>query len=531
LVVSVLFQKRNGSAKPSRAHWHLFVAVKAERVFASAILIIFVAVRLAAAQLCSSTSAAGPSQQLRVAECLMNRRQWNDALKAILQYRKSHPDSIDAAILQGQILIEMNLLADAQDVVKELTAIHPRSVEVLTFYADLCQKLGEFQQAERLLMQATEFSPDDPRVWKILGNFYLERGDRKAVETFRKAVQLRPQDPELVADYALALDHDGQPSEALCQFEWAEKLNRSAHPRSLLVALRFATFLRGTEKYRQSIPYYSAVLRADPNFVAVRLERAQSFIGILDWKSAEDDLRICAEGISTRAQALPLLLRTLQAQKKTEQAQQLAAQIERWSDQDLSNKATNNEIAADLRNAQALYTAGKLSEAAVLYRQLLARHPEATAGWSGLGLCEVKLNNPSAAETDFRRFLATNENSPLVHFYLGNVLLQEKEAENARAEFSRVIELDPLYVPAQTGIAASFITERNYNAAIQELRSIPSPASNELSVSLMLAEALYKGKNKTAALYELNLILKRDPTNGDALRMQKAISTAGVTDE
>ena len=167
----------------------------------------------------------------------------------------------------------------------------------------------------------------------------------------------------------------------------------------------------------------------------------------------------------------------------------------------------------------------------MLYRQVLARHPEAIAGWSGLGLCEVKLNAPNSAETDFRRYLATNENSPLVHFYLANVLLREKESENARAEFRRVMELDPLHVSAQTGIAASFILEGNYNAAIRELRSIPSPASNDLSVNLMLAEALYKGRDKTAAMDELKLILKRDPKNGDALRMQKAISTAEATGE
>jgi tetratricopeptide (TPR) repeat protein len=509
----------------------LCVVKTAGRVFASALLIIFVAVRLVAAPSCSGTNDAVLSQQLRVAECLMNRRQWNEALNATLQYRKSHPESIGAAILQGQILIEMNLLSDAQGVVKELAAIHPRSIEVLSFYADLCQKLGEFQQAERLLMQATQFSPNDPRVWKVLGNFYLETGNRKAAETFRKAFQLRPQDPELLAGYALALGHDGRPSEAFSQFDLAEKLNRSAHPPSLQVPSRFATFLRETQKYRQSIPYYSAVLKADPTFVAARLERAQSLIGILDWKSAEDDLRICAEGINTRAQALPLLLRTLQAQNKTEQAQQLAAQIERSSDQVLSNSATNNEIAADLRTAQLLYSADKFSEAAALYRQVLARHPEAIVGWSGLGLCEVQLNNPSAAETDFRRFLATNENSPSVHFYLGNVLLREKESEDARAEFRRVRELDPLHVSAQTGIAASFILEGNYNAAIQELRSIPSPHSNELSVGLMLAEALYKGRDKTAAMDQLNLILKKDPRNVDALRMQKAISTAEVKGE
>jgi Flp pilus assembly protein TadD len=118
-----------------------------------------------------------------------------------------------------------------------------------------------------------------------------------------------------------------------------------------------------------------------------------------------------------------------------------------------------------------------------------------------------------------------------VHFYLANVLLREKESENARAEFRRVMELDPLHVSAQTGIAASFILEGNYNAAIRELRSIPSPASNDLSVNLMLAEALYKGRDKTAAMDELKLILKRDPKNGDALRMQKAISTAEATGE
>lgn len=511
----------NGSADRLRAY--LCCGVTWSRTIALFLLPFFC--HAALGQDCSSLSQARAPEQWAAAECFAGAHQWEAANRAIQKYRKSSPTLIGPAILQAQILIELQLLPDARDVVQHLAAVHPHSIEVLSFYADLCGKLGEFAEAEQLLREATKYAPGDFRTWRLLGDFYLERGNGKAVEAYRKAAELHPQDAGILSGYALSLGRHGYRTEATVEFERALKIDRAVHLPSVEVELRYATFLRESEKYRESIQYYSAALEKEPKIAGARLERAQSLMAMKEWTVAEDDLKICSRDEKIKAQALPLLLRTLQEERKTGEAEEVAKQVEKESDADISTKAMNNEIAAGLRNANALRLEKKDEEAIALYQQLLTNHPEVVSAWSGLGLCHAEMGNFAEAEADFWKFLNTSPDSASVHYFLGRLLLRENKPLAARQEFEQTKALDPLFSQAELGIAATHMSESNYRAAIAELRSSRGLPLNDPAARLMLAEALYKDSRPDEALDQLEQVLKIDPENERARRMRKAILT------
>jgi hypothetical protein len=74
--------------------------------------------------------------------------------------------------------------------------LNPLAIEPLLLWADAEEARGDFDEARRLLVEAVELQPENPRTWRELGEFELEVLEREdfAQKYLARARELDPQD-------------------------------------------------------------------------------------------------------------------------------------------------------------------------------------------------------------------------------------------------------------------------------------------------------------------------------------------------
>lgn len=96
-------------------------------------------------------------------------------------------------------------------------------------------------------------------------------------------------------------------------------------------------------------------------------------------------------------------------------------------------KSADALIAEQLRAAVALEDQGKYADAAVVYRSLLAKHPDSALAWTNLGNADMQLGKRGEAEEDFRKALAIDGKSRDAMNNLAWLLLQQKRLDEAES--------------------------------------------------------------------------------------------------
>ncbi len=438
-------------------------------------------------------------------------------------YRKIHPTSANAAVLHAEILLELHLPLDASEVVSSVLTVHPDSVPLLTFYAELAEKLGDPERAEQLYLRCTRNALGDAAVWLRLGDFYLQNNGSKAVAAYQHAIQIQFGNALAHSGLASALAMIPDRQGALREFETAVQLNNHARSPDRRVEFRFAEFLRDIENYHESIRHYSLVIQQAPNFTDAYFGRGVSYLKLEDWDLAKKDLEICLRDNEQRLATLNLLLKIYQHQGDSQQVQACARQIDERSATDLASKNEGNHIADLLRKANLLEQQDKHQEAADIYAQLLKDHPEVDAAWYGLGIANANLGILDQSESDFQHFLEWNPSSPLGHLQFGKVLLRKKLPQEAQAQFQLAKDTDPFLMDARLGIAAALIYQSKFSEAISELKEANRLSGTHLEGHLMLAEAFYKDGQPKEALKEVNYVLLQDPANSSAQKMHASL--------
>ena len=469
-------------------------------------------------------SATSVKRKLASAECYAKQRNWQTALREVESYRHDFPESIPAVILNAQIYVELNALPDADSILRHALDRHLHSVELLVFFADLNEKAGDAAQSEQLLLEATKYSLNNPEVWRLLGDFYLEHGRSEAIHANQQAVRLDPNDSDSIAGLGSALAAAQNLAGARSRFQAAVLINsKSPHP-SAIPEMRFGDYLYENDELEESLRHFDAALRIDPSSDDARMGRAKANVKMLRMEAARDDLVICEKDPARRLQALNLLLRVYQHEARSYDANQTAVEIERLAAQDNHDRLVGNQTAAELLTARGLVARSRFGEAVPLYESLLRSHPEAHAALPELAACYAKLDRLDDAESTLRQSLATQPESAVVQLALGRILLQEGNPEQARAYFQNAREADPLLTDAGLGIAASWMIEKKYTLALAELAGVKRTDPGSVPVHLMTAEALAKTGRPQGALLEIETVLKRDPNDSAALKMKQALS-------
>jgi Tfp pilus assembly protein PilF len=157
------------------------------------------------------------------------------------------------------------------------------------------------------------------------------------------------------------------------------------------------------------------------------------------------------------------------------------------------------------------HEAGRLEEAAALYRQVLDREPANPDALHLLGVITHQRGNPAAGEDLIRRAIALRPNAARFHNNLGKLLAEQARWAEAAAAQRRAVELDPNYLGAYSGLGVALAKLGDLAAAEaayrQALVRAPTDPGVQQAMGLFLQDS---GRLEEAEGY-LQAVVDRHP--------------------
>jgi tetratricopeptide (TPR) repeat protein len=237
---------------------------------------------------------AGAQQTIRSAKVAatsakiyIEAEKWDDALTAIRQGLALEPDHPELNMLLGQVLAEKAQLATADSALmkyaqadsaykkallldpgkaEEVDQLRKRTWAPLMRDGLLALKEGKTDEAETFFRNAATFWPEKAEAYIELGAICFEKKDYPcAVENFRTAKMITPDDPAILKNLATSYTLSDQPDSALAVY----KAIRAAQPDDFETKDAIATILLNAGKYEAACALFDSILVGqeieDPN--------------------------------------------------------------------------------------------------------------------------------------------------------------------------------------------------------------------------------------------------------------------------
>lgn len=224
--------------------------------------------------------------------------------------------------------------------------IDERQVSAMYLMAQVFQEQERYGSARFALENALVLEPGNALLHLSLGHVLLKLDEeKKALASYGKAVQLRPELAEAQESYAILLKRAGDPERALAAFQKVAELR----PKSAMAQLHLGNGLRATKKYVDAELAYKRALELDPNLHAAHFNLGIMYIdNPFEGRDELDQLKAAEAALKTYAEQTNVggkeLRRLKEYQETTEtQIRRLEKRREREKRQQLIKEAAEEE--------------------------------------------------------------------------------------------------------------------------------------------------------------------------------------------
>jgi tetratricopeptide (TPR) repeat protein len=359
-------------------------------------------------------------------------KRYEEALEMLLRAASLQPEESIYHYNLGRLYdtLDRRIDADAEYQLAAQVANDPRWRAAI---ADTFFDRKAYEDAIPLYREVSHESKKSYYFNRLGDSLYAVRAFCKAIEAYRQAILLAPQEAVCHANLAYALMSQGDYlndaaqkrkhySEAVDEFQRAITINRETaeyHYSLSRPLIKLHRLEPAAEELREAI-------RLDDKNVNARRDLAACLSRQGKFAEAVQALEASKEAYPSVLEIQMDLARAYAQAGEYSQAVSLAEQI--GVVQNPPKQAT--ELLAALRNAQE--TAGKLST-----------EPENAALFAALGHIHIQLGNLEAAVAQYRRAATLDPSNPEYYKWLGNTLFKEEEWEGAAAEWEKAIALAP----------------------------------------------------------------------------------------
>lgn len=122
------------------------------------------------------------------------------AEKAFRQVLDQKPDHAPTLNYLGYMWADRGVrLGEAEELISEAVRQFPKNGAYVDSLGWVYYKLGQYDLAEKHLLNAAALIPDDPTIQEHLGDLFARTGDlERAMERYRQALELEPEDEDLL---------------------------------------------------------------------------------------------------------------------------------------------------------------------------------------------------------------------------------------------------------------------------------------------------------------------------------------------
>jgi len=343
---------------------------------------------------------------------------------AAQQTRVQHipdPDrDLKLLLVQGQNALDKKDYAAAADIFRKYLAQKPDDASAHFQLAYACTSLQQLDAAMDEYRKAASLDPQMAAAQLNLGLLLLDKDPAAAIEPLRKAVELKPDQARLHFILGWALERTNQLSEAIREYEQAEKLDA----RNFDIHFSLARALLGSNRAPEAEAEFRAALELKPDSSPAHLGLAESLI----------------------------------AQKKPELA---AEELAKYVSQHPEDSGSRVQLAS------VLFDVGKTDEAMAQLDQ--AAGPDSLTALKLRAEIAMSQKKYDAAAAALKKALTLAPRDEDLRARLGHALLESRDYQGALRELTEALRANPPDIDVLRDWMAAQYLSGNYEAALAAL--------------------------------------------------------------
>jgi tetratricopeptide (TPR) repeat protein len=202
---------------------------------------------------------------------------------------------LDGSTWNQYAMLEADLgrTASAREKLQKALALDPDLPEGDLNLATLLVREGQIEPAETALKRALSIDPYDAAAYDLRGRVLEgKNATSRALDSFRKATHLRPDDARYLYNYALALVAAEQFDEARTQAQAAVKVDPNLAEGHLLLG----ELLAKHQRLAEAVSEYQQAVKLQPDFSLAHLDLGLVLAAQGDLQGATEHLRKAAAG-------------------------------------------------------------------------------------------------------------------------------------------------------------------------------------------------------------------------------------------
>jgi tetratricopeptide (TPR) repeat protein/DNA-binding winged helix-turn-helix (wHTH) protein len=328
--------------------------------------------------------------------------------------------------------------ADAIKSFQEIIAKYPLEIEDYVILARLLRGEERLEEALEVSRRALAIDAEAKDIYNTLGAIYSELGRHdEALAMFRHYVELAPDEPNAHDSLGLGYEWAGRYAEAIQEYERALTLN----PKFEIAIIHLGNTYFQEGRYREAVAEYQRYIGASS-----KLERSRGYhsMAVVYWKKGELDEAERAARQSQKydkiAVQIPLIIALERGQlargarlKELFFAKHLADRGARISARELSYLSGYFNLKS-----------GRAEAALENFKEVLRHRPLI---WyidsleDCLANAYLELGRPDEARAEYERILKLNPNYPLAHYHLAQAYEMKGLPDQACAEYERFLQI------------------------------------------------------------------------------------------
>jgi tetratricopeptide (TPR) repeat protein len=424
-----------------------------------------------------------PDVALPLARGLISDNQLREAEQVYLSLLNHSPSYVPVYGDLYNLYIRQRRLADAENILERGLERNPKELAFASNLAWHYHVAGRDGEALRMIEQLKNMGRGTPRIYYIVGSFYLKLGRRdEAIRHYEEGIRTEPKE-------------------------------------SNYYRKRIAETFITEKKYLEAVKAIESVLKDDPKDAEARVLRGSIYLRTGDLNNAVTDLQTAVRSDLNNPAARYLLGSAL-----AEQGQYAIAipELEKAMQLDPSH------LQARLKLAQLQILIGQDEGAVQTTQNILEELDEHNASAQMLRAIALrKLSRLEDAQADIQSVLKAQPNSPEALLQLGELRLSAGNYKEAEQAFRRSYEQNPRDTRGLLRIAEMYVGKNEAEKAMQILRAESKKQPDNLQLRRSIAGICIMAKDYTSAIDEYQGILTRlDPKTILAYEIQGGLGEA-----
>ncbi|MDX1582031.1 MAG: tetratricopeptide repeat protein [Thermoanaerobaculia bacterium] len=393
---------------------------------------------------------------------------WSEAADLLKMLAIQEPGNLEIRRQHAYFLMRAGRLEESRELLESILDSTPRDAASSFMLAEVLSELAEYEEAEPHYRRALLVRPDDPELLISFGLNQLALDDLDtAAAQFERLLELDrvpPRARALAATQLAAIDHErGDYDAALARARGVLETDGILNMQAVNITL---DVLKRKEAYRRALDILDRLLRGKDEAPVLKARKIE-FLALSGkdrsaWKIAEEQARRNLAAGLTAAQIYGQMERYDDSLRVLEEIDQrwrdeidylfqLGAVYERTGRYEASEDVFRSILERDPGHAATLNYLGymwadkgvNLDEAKELITEAVRQFPRNGAYVDSLGWVYYKLGRYDLAERHLLEAARLIPDDPTIQEHLGDLFVQTGDLERAMDRYSQALELDP----------------------------------------------------------------------------------------